>query len=256
MIEKVATGEPGRRSPQLLALDDRCAGACGRAAARPTGCSRSAEGGDLDDLRERIAAAGCWPLCRHDDAYPDGLQGRRRCASGADRPRRSQRGWRRLRREGAVTIVGCEAGDLLWPRGGSQPRRRAGRRRLRRRQRPCLGDRRRGPRGSSGGAASRAAILGCGADVAYPRSHQRLYEQVHERGLILSELPPGTRRLALGLSGPQPDHGGSRRDHDRRRGGAAIGLADHRRRWRPSSAARSGRFRGRSAPGCRSGPTT
>ncbi len=35
------------------------------------------------------------------------------------------------------------------------------------------------------------AILGCGVDIVYPPRHRRLYQRVAERGLILSELPPG-----------------------------------------------------------------
>jgi DNA processing protein len=36
------------------------------------------------------------------------------------------------------------------------------------------------------------AVLGCGIDVTYPREHRRLTERVLEKGLILSEFPPGT----------------------------------------------------------------
>jgi len=36
------------------------------------------------------------------------------------------------------------------------------------------------------------AILGCGIDVTYPREHRRLTERILEKGLILSEFPPGT----------------------------------------------------------------
>jgi len=36
------------------------------------------------------------------------------------------------------------------------------------------------------------AVLGCGIDVTYPREHRRLTEKILERGLILSEFPPGT----------------------------------------------------------------
>ncbi len=35
-------------------------------------------------------------------------------------------------------------------------------------------------------------VLGCGADIVYPRSHRTLYERILEQGVILSELPPGT----------------------------------------------------------------
>jgi DNA processing protein len=36
------------------------------------------------------------------------------------------------------------------------------------------------------------AVLGCGADLVYPRRHRWLYEKIAEGGIILSELPPGT----------------------------------------------------------------
>ncbi len=35
------------------------------------------------------------------------------------------------------------------------------------------------------------AILGCGADVIYPRRHRHLYQRLGAEGLVLSELPPG-----------------------------------------------------------------
>ena len=35
------------------------------------------------------------------------------------------------------------------------------------------------------------AILGCGADVVYPRSHRKLYAAITEHGAAISELPPG-----------------------------------------------------------------
>ncbi len=37
-----------------------------------------------------------------------------------------------------------------------------------------------------------AAVLGCGADVAYPESNRRLYEDIAATGVILSEYAPGT----------------------------------------------------------------
>ncbi|MEK6371476.1 MAG: DNA-processing protein DprA [Acidobacteriota bacterium] len=39
------------------------------------------------------------------------------------------------------------------------------------------------------------AILGTGIDVVYPRSHRRLFRAIEERGLILTEFPPGTPPL-------------------------------------------------------------
>lgn len=36
------------------------------------------------------------------------------------------------------------------------------------------------------------AVLGNGADICYPKEHERLYEEITEHGCILSEYPPGT----------------------------------------------------------------
>ena len=42
----------------------------------------------------------------------------------------------------------------------------------------------------AGGAT--VAVLGCGTDIAYPRSHRGLYARILEHGLAVSEYPPGT----------------------------------------------------------------
>jgi DNA processing protein len=41
-------------------------------------------------------------------------------------------------------------------------------------------------------AGPTVAVLGCGADVAYPASHRSLWRRICEQGMVLSELPPGT----------------------------------------------------------------
>lgn len=35
------------------------------------------------------------------------------------------------------------------------------------------------------------AVLGCGVDVVYPRENRGLYEQIIEKGAVISEFPPG-----------------------------------------------------------------
>src|SRR6266540_3063568 len=40
------------------------------------------------------------------------------------------------------------------------------------------------------------AILGTGIDVVYPRSHKKLFRAIEERGLILTEFPPGMPPLS------------------------------------------------------------
>ncbi|HET8775973.1 MAG TPA: DNA-processing protein DprA [Thermoanaerobaculia bacterium] len=48
----------------------------------------------------------------------------------------------------------------------------------------------------AGGAT--IAVLGTGIDVVYPASNRRLFERIVERGLLVSEFPPGTP--------PRPEH--------------------------------------------------
>ncbi len=37
------------------------------------------------------------------------------------------------------------------------------------------------------------AVLGCGVDVCYPQSNFRIYMRIREKGLVISEYPPGTQ---------------------------------------------------------------
>jgi DNA processing protein len=47
--------------------------------------------------------------------------------------------------------------------------------------------------GALDGGSSPIAVLACGADIPYPRSHRGLYRRVREVGIVVSELPPGSR---------------------------------------------------------------
>ena len=39
------------------------------------------------------------------------------------------------------------------------------------------------------------AVLGCGVDICYPKENRKLYEQIMQEGLIVSELPPGSEPM-------------------------------------------------------------
>ena len=43
------------------------------------------------------------------------------------------------------------------------------------------------------GGGATAAVLGTGVDVAYPASNRPLHRRIQERGVVLSEAPPGAR---------------------------------------------------------------
>jgi DNA processing protein len=45
-------------------------------------------------------------------------------------------------------------------------------------------------RGALAAAGATVAVLACGVDVAYPRAHRSLYDQIVETGLAVSEHPP------------------------------------------------------------------
>lgn len=40
------------------------------------------------------------------------------------------------------------------------------------------------------------AVLGCGLDITYPKHHGKLMQEIADKGLILSEYPPGTRPVS------------------------------------------------------------
>ena len=50
-------------------------------------------------------------------------------------------------------------------------------------------------RGALAGGGVTVAVLGCGPDVVYPAEHRALYRRIRERGVIVSEHPPGTPPL-------------------------------------------------------------
>lgn len=50
-------------------------------------------------------------------------------------------------------------------------------------------------RGALRAGGTTVAVLGCGVDVAYPREHNELREEIIEKGAIFSEYPPGSLPL-------------------------------------------------------------
>ena len=189
-IERVATGAVGSRSPELLRLsnEDLLAAVAPRAAAEIAEALAAVSDGAL---ARSLLVAECWGCCRHDPLFPPALRdapdapwaliGRGRPAMlaemaeptavvtivGARRAssygREVARGLARdLAAAGLVVVSGLAFGvDGCAHRGALE-------------------------------AGRTVAVLGCGADVAYPASHRSLWRRVQEQGAVLSELPPGT----------------------------------------------------------------
>jgi DNA processing protein len=49
--------------------------------------------------------------------------------------------------------------------------------------------------GALAGGGTTIAVLGCGVDIAYPTENRRLYEQVQERGLVISDYHFGAKPI-------------------------------------------------------------
>ena len=46
--------------------------------------------------------------------------------------------------------------------------------------------------GAIAGGGHTVAVLGCGIDTVYPREHQKLFEEILFRGVVMTEFPPST----------------------------------------------------------------
>jgi DNA processing protein len=187
-IERVATGEVGSRSPELLRLSNEelvevaapkvTAQLLARVAALPE-----------TQLNEELGLAGCWACCRHGDLYPDHLR------DADDAP------WALIGRGDpqllaglepfqAVTIVGARRATSY----GREVARELGRE-LAAAGMIVVSGLAFGIDGCAHRGALDAgrtiAVLGCGPDVAYPSSHRTLWRRICETGLAVSEFPPG-----------------------------------------------------------------
>ena len=187
-IERIASGEPGARSPELLRLssEDLVEVAAPKVAKQLLG-----RVGALSErhLQEELAAAQCWACCRHGDLYPAGLR------DAADAP------WALIGRGdpglldglepfGAVTVVGSRRATAY----GREVARELGRELAAARivvvSGLAFGIDACAHRGAVD-AGRTIAVLGCGPDTAYPAAHRSLWRRICEEDLVVSEFPPG-----------------------------------------------------------------
>lgn len=188
-LERIATGDPGSRSPELLRLadEDLVAVAAPKVAAHVLG--RVAALGE-GELAAELEAAGCWASCRHGDRFPAQLR------DAADGPRaligRGDYGLLDgLEPCGAVTVVGSRRATAY----GREVARSLGRE-LAAAGMVVVSGLAFGIDGCAHRGALDAgrtvAVLGCGADVPYPAAHRSLWRRIVDSGgAVVSELPPG-----------------------------------------------------------------
>ena len=187
-IEQSATAAPGRSVPALLGLGDEAlaeAVAPGKAAqiletirARPE-----------RQLYEEVDAAGCWAVCRHDVRYPDGA----REAAGAPWAligRGDPALLARLVPRKSVAVVGARRASTYGREVARELGRELASAGLAVISGLAFGVDSCAHRGALD-AGLTVAVLGNGADVAYPAAHRSLWRRISESGLVLSELPPG-----------------------------------------------------------------
>lgn len=188
-IEVACDDRPGKRTPELLRLDNEdLLGAV--VPAKADEFLSWAHGLDYDEMLALLDRTECWSVCRHSDSFPPGLR------DGADAPpaligRGHGIGLEALQPDGCVTVVGARRATGY----GLEVAASLGRE-------LASGDMTvvSGMAIGIDGAAHRGAletgrtvaVLGCGPDRPYPATHRRLYRRILEGGLILSEQPPGT----------------------------------------------------------------
>ena len=187
-VEKIATGEPGARSPELLRLSSE---ELVEVAAPKVAKQMLARVEALSEphLTEALLLAECWACCRHGDLYPSSLR------DAADAP------WALIGRgdpsllDGlelyeAVTIVGARRATAY----GREVARELGRELASAGMVVvsglAFGIDACAHRGALDGGRT-IAVLGCGPDVPYPASHRSLWRRICETDLVISEFPPG-----------------------------------------------------------------
>jgi DNA processing protein len=188
-IERISSAAPGLRSPELLRLsnEDLAAAAAPKIAAQVL-----AEVGAVPEqrLRADLRAARCWACCRHDPAFPPGL------IDAVDAPwaligRGNSDLLGRLEPQQTVTIVGARRASTYGREMARELGRELAAADLLVTSGLAFGIDACAHRGALE-VDTTVAVLGCGPDIAYPASHQSLWRRICERGLVLSELPPGT----------------------------------------------------------------
>jgi len=187
-IEKVATGEVGKRSPELLRLSNQDLVEVAAPKVTVQMLSR-VEALSEERLLEELLLAECWACCRHGEHYPDSLR------DAPDAPwaligRGDPRMLEGLEPFGTVTIVGARRATSY----GREIARELGRE-LASAGMVVVSGLAFGIDACAHRGAVEAgrtiAVLGCGPDVAYPASHRSLWRRICERGLVISEFPPG-----------------------------------------------------------------
>ncbi len=187
-IQNVVDDRDGHRTPELLRLasEELVESVAPKQADAMLSWNESLT---EEEMRNVLVNAGCWACCRHDHNFPEGL------ADGADSPvaligkgegvRLSE-----IRLGNSVTVVGARKATGYGLEVAASIGREVAAADLNVISGMALGIDGAVHRGALERGPT-VAVLGCGADRPYPASHTRLYRQILNRGLVISEVPPG-----------------------------------------------------------------
>jgi DNA processing protein len=181
---------PGSRAHELLALSNQdLAKAMARSAAQEF--LERAASRDPRRLLAAVAGARAWARCRHDDLYPQALR------DLGDAPAvlfgRGDHGLLgRLSASDTVTIVGSRRPSSYGRELATKLGREVAVAGIAVVSGMAMGIDSCAHAGALEAGGMTIAVLGTGVDVPYPARATQLYEEIADRGLVLSELPPGT----------------------------------------------------------------
>jgi DNA processing protein len=182
---------PRDRASALLALSDYDLMDAAAGERRPA-IEAAYRGFDAAAAREHLARTGCEAVCRHVPQYPERL----RKLNDPPNPLYVRGGIERLARlagETGVAIVGGRQASEYAREVAREMGRGLASAGVTVISGLALGVDAASHRGAVVGGETVIAVLACGPDYVYPRRHARLYEQILERGVVISELAPGTR---------------------------------------------------------------
>ncbi|HEY5052540.1 MAG TPA: DNA-processing protein DprA [Solirubrobacterales bacterium] len=188
-IEQSYCAAPGPPTSELLRLGNEglAAAVAPKVAAHLLARVEAMSG---DQLERELFAARCWGCCHHHPLYPQALR------ELPDAPwaligRGDHKHLEKIARDPVITVVGTRRASPY----GREVARELGRE-LAASEKVVVSGLAFGIDSCAHRGALESgltvAVLGCGADTAYPAAHRPLWHQICERGLVISEFSPGT----------------------------------------------------------------
>jgi len=188
---------PGRRVSGVLRLsEDELIERV--ATQRPDGARRFVEQFDFEGAARQLEEREVLGICQHSEDYPAGLL-------ALDDPPRvlyctgTLERLRELLAEPAATIVGGRRASPYAEEVARELGRGLGVAGLTVVSGLALGIDAAAHRGAVDAGGRAIAVLACGPDVVYPQRHYALYRDIRRKGVVMSEMPPGTRALRWGF---------------------------------------------------------